>query len=106
MRSLHRGLLFGRGLTSGLTSASAWFAARVRLKAMLLELTMASQASIRMFLQMSRTHTQCFRRTVTRRMRSLRSKAKQAAVPECSRARAHAKLNSRGGCEALKRKHA
>ena len=55
MRSLHRGLLFGRGLTSGLTSASAGLAARAKLKAMLLEPTMAAEPSICVFGDIART---------------------------------------------------
>ena len=56
MRSLHRGLLFGRGLTSGLPSASAGLAARAKLKAVLLEPTMAAEPSIRV-LEISRAHS-------------------------------------------------
>ena len=57
MRSLHRGLLFGRGLTSGLPSASAGLAARAKLKAMAsrLEPTMAAEPTFRVLGDIART---------------------------------------------------
>ena len=55
MRSLHRGLLFARGLTSGLPSASAGLAARARVKAMLLEPTMAAEPTFRVLGDIART---------------------------------------------------
>ena len=55
MRSPHRGLFFARGLTSGLPSASVGLAARAKLKAMLLEPTMAAEPSLRVLGDIART---------------------------------------------------